>query len=71
MILKIIPDIGSGVFSVKWVVSPYALLSQLFYSFMIISENPQHTLNIHKLQMIVRLIILLTTICTIVRICMH
>ena len=71
VILTFIPDLCSGVFCEKRVVSSYVPLLELFYYCMIIVKNPQHTLKITKLQKFVRLIILLTTSCTIVRICMH
>ena len=71
VILKSNPAICYGVLCVKRLVTPYVPLSELFYSCMNIVENPQHNINITKLQKIVRLMILLTTICTIVRICMH
>ena len=71
VILTIVLNLCSGVLCVLKLVSTYFPLSQLFYYCMSLIKNNQHTLTIIKLRNHVRLMILLTTICNIVRICMH
>ena len=71
VIFTIPPDLCSGVFCVKHIVSPHVLKSRSLYPCMSIVENNQHNLTIKKLRNLVILMILLTKIGTSVYISMH